>query len=177
LIAKQTAHAERGDQDAGERRADDARRVEEARVQGDRVRELLAAHHLEGERVAARRVEDERRAGQDRQQVDHPERLEAAEHEHGEEQREAHHQRLRRDHELAVLDPVGDDAGDEAEDGEGDEAAERERPDGERRVRELDHEPGERHVLHPGPADGDDLAGEEEPVVAVALQARKRARV
>ena len=73
--------AERGDQDAGDRGADDARRVEEAGVQGNRVRQLVAAHHLEGERMAAGRVEDESRSGEDREQVDEPQRLRAGEHE------------------------------------------------------------------------------------------------
>ena len=91
--------------------------------------------------------------------------------------REGHRDALRRDHELAVVDPVRDDAGDEAEDREGDEAAERERADRQRRVGQLDHEPGERDVLHPGAADRDHLAGEEEPVVAVPAEARERARV
>ena len=49
--------------------------------------------------------------------------------------------------------------------------------DRERRVGQLDDEPGERDVLHPGAADRDHLAGEEEAVVAVAAEARERARV
>ena len=97
--------------------------------------------------------------------------------EDGEHGREEHRGRLRRDHESPVVDPVGEDAGEEAEDGEGDEAAERERADRDRRVRQLDDEPGERDVLHPRPADRDHLAGEEEAVVAVPPQARERAVV
>ena len=42
---------------------------------------------------------------------------------------------------------------------------------------QLDDEPGEPDVLHPGTADRDHLAGEEEAVVAVAAEAREGARV
>ena len=75
----------------------------------------------------------------------------------GERCRDHHRDRLGPDHELAVVDPVGDDAGDEAED-RADEAAEGEQADRERRVRQLDHEPREGDVLHPGAADRDHLA-------------------
>ena len=54
------ADAPGGDDHAGEGRADDARGVEEARVQRDRVRQLVAPDHLEGERVPPGRVEDDR---------------------------------------------------------------------------------------------------------------------
>ena len=70
--------SERRDQDAGDRGADDTRGVEEARVQRDRVRQLVAADHLEGERMAARRVEHEGRTGENREHVDEPERFRAA---------------------------------------------------------------------------------------------------
>ena len=83
---------------------------------------------------------------------------------------------LRRHDELARLDAVGDDAGDEAEDGERDEAPERERADRERRARELDHEPRESDVLHPRACERHELAGEEDAVVAVPAKAAERAR-
>src|SRR3712207_7180828 len=50
------------DHEAGDRGAEQARGVEEARVQRDGVRELGAADHLEREGVPARCVEDERRS-------------------------------------------------------------------------------------------------------------------
>ena len=55
-------------QDAGDRRADDARRVDGRGVEGDRVRHVLAAHHLDHERLARRdveRVDDAERGGDD----------------------------------------------------------------------------------------------------------------
>ena len=45
------------------------------------------------------------------------------------------------------------------------------------RVRQLEDEPRQRDVLHPRAAHGDDLAGEEEPVVAVVPEAREGAAV
>ena len=60
--------------------------------------------------------------------------------------------------------------------GERDEAPERERADRERRARQLDHEPGERDVLHPRARERHELAGEEDAVVAVPAKAAERAR-
>ena len=59
---------------------------------------------------------------------------------------------------FARVDAVGDDAGDEAEERERDEPPERERADRERRAGELDHEPGERDVLHPRARERHELA-------------------
>ena len=55
------AGADRGDHDAGERGAEDAREVEEARVERDRVRQLVLADHLEGQVLARRCVEHDAR--------------------------------------------------------------------------------------------------------------------
>ena len=51
------------------------------------------------------------------------------------------------------------------------------KPDGDRRVRQLEDEPRGRDVLHPGPRDGDDLAREEDPVVPVLAEAAPGAAV
>ena len=61
------ARADRGDQDAADGRPDDAAGVEDARVERDRVRQLVAADELEGERVAVRRVEHERGTAEERE--------------------------------------------------------------------------------------------------------------
>ena len=83
---------------------------------------------------------------------------------------------LRRHHELARVHAVGHDPCREAEHGERHEPPEDERPDSERGSGELEHEPGERDVLHPRAGKGDELPGEEDPVVAVPREAPKRAR-
>ncbi len=135
---------------------------------------LARADHLEGERLATGRVEDKGHATQGGQEVHERKRCHVEQRHHGEHDRHQHRRRLRRDHQPARVDAVGHDAGKQPEHREGEEAAEGERADGEWRTRELDHEPRERHVLHPAPGDRDDLACEEEPVVAVAPKATKR---
>ena len=62
--------AGRGDHDPGQSRADDARHVEEARVERDRIRQLVAPDHLVRERLPARCVEDLGGAEQHGQDVD-----------------------------------------------------------------------------------------------------------
>ncbi len=161
------AGATEADDHAGDRGADDPRAVEEARVQRDRVRQLVATDHLKGECLPARCVDDERSAAEEREQVDDRDVLPAGEREHGEPRRDRHLRGLRRHHELAVVEAVGDHARVEAEEHERQEPAEREAADGERRARQLDDEPGERDVLHPGAGERDHLAGEEQAIVPV----------
>ena len=64
----------------------------------------------------------------------------------------------------------------ESEERERPEAAERENPERQpARVRcELDHDPGERDVLHPGAGERHHLAGEVEAVVPVLAEALER---
>ena len=89
--------------------------------------------------------------------------------------RDDHCRALRRDEQPPRVEPVDDHAGDEPDQEERQEAAERERADRERRVGELDHEPRERDVLHPRPGERDDLPREEEPVVPVRAERAERA--
>ena len=90
--------------------------------------------------------------------------------------RRDHRGRLRRHHEPARVEPVGEDAGKEAEHAEREELAEDEDADRDRRSGQLEHEPRHRDVLHPRSRDGDRLADEEEPVVAMP-EAGERASV
>ena len=165
------ADAEGGDEDAGERGADHARAVEEARVERDRVRQLLPADHLERERVTAGRVEDERCPGGRGERVREPDDLRAGKRQCRQCQGDDHRRRLRDHDEPPVVEAVRDNARDQAENCERGEAAEGEEADRDGRVRELDDVPGERDVLHPGSDEGDDLAREEQPVVPVLAEA------
>ena len=97
-------------------RAEDAREVEEARVERDRVRQLVLADHLERQVLARRCVEHDRcpRERGDRvdlPQLDVPEQRERREH-----RGEQHLHGLRHDHRAAVVEPVGDDAREQPED-------------------------------------------------------------
>src|SRR5207248_4031492 len=66
------------------------------------------------------------------------------------------------------VEPVGEDAGEQAEEHVRRELREGHHADVERRVRELEDEPAERDPLHPRARLGDDLTAEEEAVVPVA---------
>src|SRR4029453_14473580 len=68
---------------------------------------------------------------------------------------------------------VDDHACDEAEERERHELTEGEDSDGDRRGGQRQDEPCLSHALHPRPRDGDDLAGEKEPVVAVLADAEE----
>ena len=168
------ARSDCGDHEAGDRRPDDARAVEEARVERDRVRQLPRADHLEGERLASGRVEREGDAAERSEDVDDRQRRRPGQRDDRERDRDRHRRGLRRHDELAGLDAVGDDAGDESEDGERHEPPEGKRADRERGAGELDDEPRECDVLHPRAGERDELAREEDAVVAVPPQAAER---
>ena len=166
------------DHDAADRGPDDARGVEEARVERDRVRKLVAADELEGERMPVRRVEDGGRSAEQSQDVDGPERRVCPMRTDAASTAETTIDtawvsiitlRLSK---RSASTPAG-----QREERERREADEGEQPDRDGRVRQLDDQPGERDVLHPRAAQRDDLADEVEPVVAMAAQAGERARV
>ena len=171
------ADTEGGDDDAGERGPDDARAVEQAGVERDRVRQLALPDELEGQRLPAWCVEDESDPAQGGEDEHQREGRRAGQDKSRQRGGDDHLGRLRPDEQPSCLDAVGHPARDEAEDREGKEAAEGERADGEGGVGELQDEPGKRDVLHPRSRDRDDLAGEEEPVVAVSAKAAERAPV
>ena len=103
-------------------------RVEEARVERDRVRQLVAPDHLEREVLARRRVEDERGAGERGDRVDLPQLDVPEQRDRGEHGGEDHLHRLRDDHGAAVVEAVGDDAGEQPEHRERPEAADASTP-------------------------------------------------
>jgi len=88
------ARADGSDQDAAERRPDDLRRVLQADVERDRVRQILSADELVDERVLARVVEDERDSGACRQEVQEPQPVRACECDGRESRRDAHREGL-----------------------------------------------------------------------------------
>jgi len=89
---------------------------------------------------------------------------------------EHHLDGLRHDHNAAVVEPVGDDAGEQAEQRERAKPADRQKSDGKptRVGGELDDDPCEPDVLHPGAGDRRQLAGEEEAVVPVVPERGER---
>jgi hypothetical protein len=101
--------------DTRHRRPEDPRSVEQRRVEADRVRQILASNHPVRELLARRHVEDEHRPVQEGDHVEHPRLRKAAERDPGECRGEDELRGLRRDHRAAGVEPVGEDAGEQAE--------------------------------------------------------------
>ncbi len=161
------AGSEGGDEHAADRRPDDPCRVEERGVERDRIRELGRPDHLIRERLPRGCVEHHHHASQHGEHVHLPWLDVPEQRQHRQERRRDHRGRLCRHHEPARVEPVGEDAGKEAEDAERQELAEDEDADRDRRAGQLEHEPRHRDVLHPRSRDRDRLADEEQPVVAM----------
>ena len=126
------ADAREAEENPRHRRAEDPRRVEEARVERDRVRQRLAADHPVRQLLARRHVEHEDRAVDERDRVEHPRLRDAGERDPGERDRGHELAGLRPEHEAARVEPVGDHAGEEAEERERQELRERHDADRER---------------------------------------------
>ena len=96
----------------------------------------------------------------------------------GKDRREDHHAGLGPEQDATLRQGVRQDAGEQAEDHDRDELGGRHDAQPDRVVGQLEDEPGLRDLLHPGPDERDRLAGEEQPVVAVAEGAQpvRRAR-
>ena len=85
-----------------------------------------------------------------------------------------HHERLKQQDGPPPVHSVGQDPAVEGEEENRQRAESRDQPDGEGGVGELEDEPTLRHRLNPGAAEGDELAGEKEPKVAMAGGGEKR---
>ena len=72
LMTKQAAMPTSADEDPGDGGPDDAGAVEERAVERDRRRDVLAADHLDGHRLADRHVEGVHRAEDEREREDLP---------------------------------------------------------------------------------------------------------
>ena len=156
------------DEQSGDRRTDDARPVEGRRIEGHRIGDVGTADHLDDERLAGghlERVGDAQGGGQD---DDHPDLHEPGLDEGRESERDDAHRRLKSDEDPALGERVREHAPEQAEQQHrgvlgGCDDAKRERVIGE-----LQDEPGLRDRGHPRPDQGDELAGPEEPEVAMA---------
>ena len=158
---------ERADQQARDSRPDDPRGVELGRVEPDGVRHVLAADHLDGEGLAGRHVDRVVDAEENRQDQDVPDLDDAGHGQPEEDEREDHRHGLCREERLAFRQLVGDDATEQAENDDRPELGDRHQAEPQRIVRQLKDEPGLGDLLHPCPDERDELAAEEEPVVAV----------
>src|SRR5436190_6210648 len=165
-----------GDDDAAECRPEDPRAVEDARVETDRVRQFDRADHAEGQLLTGWGVEDLNEAHERCDHVDVPRAGDSRKRDDGDRGGEDHLRQLRADNGSPGVEPVDDDAGDQAEERERHELAERENPDRDRRVSQREDEPGLRDALHPRADVRNDLAREEQAIVAVLPDAEEGAR-
>ena len=95
--------------------------------------------------------------------------------EEAERQRLDEEQGFEQDEGPPLVDPVGHHAAVEGEQEHRQGAQRGDEADLERRVRELERQPPERHQLHPGAAERDELADDEEPEVPVSEGAERGA--
>jgi hypothetical protein len=105
-----------GDQDAGDGRTDDPRRVVEARVECDRILQLAATDELNHERLTAGIIENEDGPPQRRQHVDDPDGGDVQEDDECERRRQQGHSGLRDDHHAPTIEAVGECSADQTED-------------------------------------------------------------
>src|SRR5439155_1402851 len=78
-----------------------------------------------------------------------------------------HERRLRPEDETPLAHPIDEGAGHEGEGEHGRVLQRADQPEPERRVRQLEHQPGLPHRLHPGPDQRDELTGPEQAIVTV----------
>ena len=164
------------DREAGQRRADEARRVERDAVDRDRGREILARHEARHEREPRRLVEADRDAAEQHQREQQRHGDQPARGQREQRDRLRHRQRLRDLDQPQAIDAVGERAAERADHhgreqiGEGDEA------EHGARVAELPGEPADPDPLHPGADQRHRIAGDVDAEVAVREGPRDRAQ-
>ena len=161
--------ADEGDHEPGHRRARQPRGVEDRRVEGDRVGQIVAPpHHLDEERLARGDVDAVDEAEEHAEDEDVGDGGPAREHEGRQHQRLDHGQDLGADHDAAAVGAVGPYAGQRREKQARELAREAHQTEEERRAGHAIDEPAERHLLHPRTGQRDHLATQEQAEIPVA---------
>ena len=161
------AGADRGDDHAGDGRADHPRGVERGRVERHRIVQVVIADQFRDEGLTHRRIERRRAAEQEGEDVDVPELDDAGDGEDPQRQGESAHRRLRGDQELALIEMVGGEARPWQQQQLRPELQRHDQADGRSVVMgELgEHQPVLGRPLHPGADIGDEGAGDPDPIV------------
>jgi hypothetical protein len=156
------------DQQPGDGRPEDPRPVEDSAVERDRIGHVLPADHLDHERLAHRHLDRAGHAQQRGHEPHVPDGDLAAEHEQPED--DCQHQRagLRGDERAPLGQHVGDDAAEQPEGEDRQELGGGSHAKRERIVRQLEHQPPLRDLLHPRPDQRHELPEPEQPEVADA---------
>jgi hypothetical protein len=160
------------DEDASDRRPDEARRVHHRRVQGDRVRQVAPVFdHLDDEGLARGHVDrvDEPLQNLEDEHVRHGDR--ARERERRQKRRLDHREDLRRDERSMAVHPIDPHARERREEERRNLPREADDAEHERRTGEAVHEPARRDAGQPRADERDALAREKEPVVAMSERA------
>ena len=160
-------HPEDADRETCHGRANDTCRIEHRRVERDRVVEVLAAHHLDDERLASGHVERLDAAQQEREHEDLPDLDQSGRDERRERECQDHQDGLGGHERPALRQMIGDEPAEQAEDQHRRELRRGDEAEVERIVRQLEDEPVLGDGLHPRPDQRDQLPEPEEPVVAM----------
>ena len=170
-------HAEPADQDARDGRTHDPRRVEGGGVQRDGVHEIVAPDQAHHEGLSYRRVERGGEPGDEPEERDLPVLGAPGQDEERQRPRLAREDRLGGDQQPPRRPAIGDHPREGREQEDRPELERSKEPQLERRVRQLEDQPGLRDGLHPGAHGRDELREEEDaepPVVERAKPAWKR---
>ncbi len=157
---------------AGDGRAEDAGAIEHGGIQGDGIDQIFPVHHLDDKRLAGRDVESVHHAEQRGQQHDLPDLDVFEQRQRGKDERQQHGRRLRGDDDAMSAVTVREHAPHRRQQKDRDLPRKAYQPEQQRRPREPVDEPRLRDRLHPGADHRDDLAAEEQPVVAVPQRAK-----
>ncbi len=108
---KHRAGPDRGDQNTSRRRAEHPRRVEQRRIERDRIGQVGLADEFADEHLAHRHVEGSDAAKQKREDIDLPEPGASGINEKAEPECKQPHRRLRHENKFALVEMIGGEAG------------------------------------------------------------------
>ncbi len=159
------AHTERGDQDPGRRRPQDACGMNQDAVQADRVDNPIGAHHLDREALAGREVDRVDRSPREDEGVNHPRRDNAGARHRPQGKRGERHHGLGDREQGAFRKAIGEQPSPGAEEEQRQELKRRGHPDRQAAARQRQDQPHLGDDLGPVAAHRDELAHEVAAVV------------
>ena len=162
------AKARRHDEQSRERRAEDARDVDDRAVHDDGVRQILLRHHLADERSAKGIVERQNYSAGDGERIQPEKRRMVHEGQDRKSDGLGHFQALGPEQQLALVDAIGDGAGFGRKEKYRPELAGRHDADAQSAARYLEHEQGERDIGEPVSRIRNELTREVEAEIAIA---------
>ena len=162
------------DEQAGDRGAGDARRVADRARERDRVRRRVSRPTISSTKAwRAGSSTTVTKPEPDREREHHPHVHDAGEHDQPQDDREQRRERLRDEQHRAAVEAVGDRAAPQPEQQHREEPEREGGADRDAAVRQLEHQPGLGHRLHPAADVRDEVAGEVEAVVVRVERAER----